>query len=492
MNLVLGLMFLLSGSMDDADRLFEERRFAEARAAYEALLPGLDGADRARVLTRVGEACASLGDQWAAEGALAEAVALEETAERRLKRGENLYFIGQRVASEPGVLAAEVQALMNDAAREIRRALELSPDSAEAHVYAGLCHRYLDARDLEEAAYRRALELEPGRADAALYLAYLLETRGQADEARAVLGAVPAEARGAAHHLALGRLALRTGDLAEARVAGRRAIAAAPEDPEGYQTVWNATAFRKRFSAFEEDMAAVLAEDPERFLAHYFLGFCRRDAGRPRESVESFLAAARLRPSETRARLLAGEVLREDLRDTAGATTEYLAVLEADPSDARAREVLASLAFDRSQAGDAAEARRLLEALRRADPSEWSHTTNLALLERDAGHLDEALRLYEEAEAAFPFEPQIPNDRGLLLMGLGRRDEAIAAFRRALEQDPLFLDGLENMGAYAWLEGRAEEARGWFLRAYERARVVGGEIGKFRRYLDEVSREIRR
>ncbi|MCU0727892.1 MAG: tetratricopeptide repeat protein [Planctomycetes bacterium] len=489
-------LFLAAPDFGEAERLLSEGRFAEARAAFEALLDDAEGGDRALLLDRIGSTRLAEGDVWGAEADFGASLDVRETFAARLHRGQALFFAGRDVADSPGALAAEVGALMNDAARELARAVEMGPetgpDRAEALVYLGLVERYRGAAEREEENHRRALEAEPGRGDAALYLAWCLETRGEAGGAEAVLETVPESARGGGHWLALGRLARTAGDDGRARDRFRRALLIAPFDVNAYLGLWSVSGRQKRFRDFENAVGEVLGRDPGCWLAHYYLGVCLREAGRPRQAIEALSEAWRLNADDADSRLLMADILHRDLSDEAASLPVYLEVMDRWPELARPREVLATVAMGAAGRKDFAVARKILYALRVAQPSEWAYATNLALVEREAGNVEEALRIYREAEEQYPLEPQIPNDRGLLLMGLGRQDEALAAFHLALERDGDCLEALENLGSYTLLGGDAAGAIPWFRRAYERARVTGGDVAKFRRYLDDASRAAER
>jgi tetratricopeptide (TPR) repeat protein len=493
LSLPLLAAFLLAAvDLEEAERLFAAGRHAEARAAYEAVLGDLEGAQRAAVLDRIGSTRLAEGDVWGAETDFAASLDAMETFAARLHRGQALYFAGRSVAGSPGALGAEVVALMNDAATQLARATEISTgeaaDRAEAFVYLGLTERYVGSPEREEKAYRQALEIAPGRPDAALYLAWLLERGGSLRQASEVLGSVPEESRQADHWLALGRIARAEGEADQASDRFARAISTSPFLVDGYEGLYDVTVRRKRYREFEKVAAEVIGRTPDCWLAHYYLGFCRREAGRPREAMQSFEESFRLNPEEVRARLLVAEVLLVDLKDETAAIPVYLDVLANQPGEGRARVVLATLASKAADRRDFATARTVLATLIEADPSEWAYRTNLAVIERDAGNPEEALAIFTAAEEQYPIEPQIPNDRGLLLMGLGRREEAMAAFRLALERDEDCLDALENLGSYTLLGGDPTGAIPFFRRAFERARVVGGDASKFRRYLDDAFR----
>jgi tetratricopeptide (TPR) repeat protein len=488
MNVILSLILLVS--LSGADALMEEGRTDEARAVYEELLAAAeDAGERAVLLDRIGSTLLYEGRLWEAESRYTESIEAQETAAARLHRGQVHFYAGQESAMSGTALGTEVLSLMNDAVRELTRALELEPGLAEAHEYVGYCERYRRNAEAEEAAYRRALESEPGRPGPSLYLAHILEARGETAAALQLLAAVPAESRNADLLLLMGRLAGASGDKELERSAYLKAVVSAPEDPAVYQALWDATGFQKRFNVFNAAMREVLHQRPDAALAHYYLGFSHQYAKRPEEAIAAFRRTLELNPEEHRARLMIAEILRTDLRDDAAARAEYLAVLQADPENARAREVLAGMGFVAARDGDLDTAELVFGALRDAEPTQWVHQANLALIMKERNRPEDALRIYEAAEERFPFEAQIPNDRGLLLMGLGRTEEAFAAFHAALERDSEFLDALENLGAYSLLSGDAEAAVGYFRRAYERVRSEGGDASKFRRYMDLAARE---
>lgn len=479
-----------AGDRAAADAALAAGRYEEARAIYVKLLEAArDPGTVAELRDRVGRTFLGRGKLWEAEKWFRDSLAARETAEARYHRGLVFYRAARRAAANPVSRGAEVRALLNDAVAEIRRSLALRPASPEGWVLLGLCERDREEPRAEEEAYRKALDLDPGRPDASLYLAYRRERAGDAAGARKLLLAVEPARRTGEHWKALGRLAGRLGDREGMKDAYLRAASLDPGDRAALNGLWNATAYRRLFAEFEVAMKRLLREHPDAWTPRYYLGFLYRTMGRPKDALEAFREAEKRSPGNVEIRHKIADMLLRDLRDERGAIEEYEAILAVDPRDERSRSVLSAVALGKARSGDLEEARKLFEVLRKADPGEWSHTTNLALVLKDLGRPEEALALYREAEEAFPFVAQIPNDRGLLLMGLGRTEEAWAAFREALDRDPGFLDTLQNMGAYSRLEGDLEAALEWFRKAYRRARVVGADLSVFRRYLDMVARE---
>jgi superkiller protein 3 len=489
---ILSILLLAPVATEDADRLFENGKWSEARAAYEkALGDETPVDDRARILDRIGLTLLYEGKLWAAESKFAASIEAKETGRARLHRGQAYFRAAIDATTDPSALGAEIRSLLNDAAREIQRAAELDPKSADVQVALGLVERYRKDVAAEVKALARALELSPGHAEAALHLAWRRERQGDREAAGKLLASVPAASRGFAHWLALGRIAAATGRQEDAAGACEAAARIAPNDWDAFAGLWNATAYRKKFHAFDQAAKRVLEKHPDAWLPHYYLGFSQLDNGSAQAAVASFEAALKSKPDLVRAMVMIAQIHREKMKDEETAIEQYGIVLKADPENERARAAISEMAFERAVNRRHEEAGRLFEMLRIADPNNPVHTMNLALSKKELGKLEEALALYEDIEERFPFEPQIPNDRGLLLMGMGRTEEAMAAFREALERDPDFLDTLQNLGSYARLRGDLEEAMKWFKKAYDRVLREGKDPSKFRRYLDLTAGELR-
>jgi len=481
----IALLLFLAAATPDPAALITEGRYEEARAALEIELEAVSAeADRAPILDRIGVTWLYEGRWWRAETYFARSLEAKETGEAHRHRGQAYFGAGRAAMRDGTALGAEIRSLMNDAARELRRAVELEPGDVAACVALGLAERYRLDTPAEIAALTKALELEPGHPVAAIHLAWRLARQGDVKGAREVLLTVPEARRTAEHFKALGRLAARAGEDEAAGGYYTRAGLLDPDDREIYDGLWKVTAFRKRFGAFNAAMVEILGKHETAWWAHYYLGFSLLDDGKPKEAVAEFERAASINPEFTSARVMVAQVLLTRLKETAKGIEVYREVLEKEPANERARTAIIEVAMLRARDGRHAEAGTLFEVLVRADPGNPYHRMNLALTLKEQGRFDEALAIYEKAEEEFPFEPQVPNDRGLLLMGKGRHEDAFDAFREALSRDDEFLDTLENLGAYALLRGDEGAAITWFTKAHDRVIREGGDPSKFRRYLD--------
>jgi len=479
------ILLLLAGLNPDPDALIAEGRYEEARTALSTELEASEApADRARLLDRIGQTWLFEGRWWKAESYFARALEAVETADAHLHRGQAYFGAGRAATLDGTALGAEIRSLMNDAAREIRRAVELKPDRAAAWVALGLAERYRLDTEAEIVALTKALELEPGQPEAAIHLAWRLAKQGDPDAARKILLSVPEEKRTADHWKRLGRLTAAVGEDEAAVAFYTRAGLSDPNDRQVYDELWKVTALRKRFGAFNAAVAAILVAHEKAWWARYYLGFSRLDDGKPREALAEFRRAAALNPELTSARVMVAQVLLTRLGEVEKGIAAFREILDVEPGNERARSAIVKVAVLRAREGRHAKAGELFAVLIKAEPGNPVHRMNLALTLKERGEFEKSLAVYQAAEEEFPFEPQIPNDRGLLLMGGGRTEEALAAFREALERDDEFLDTLENLGAYALLAGDAKAAIGWFRKAHDRVIREGGDPAKFRRYLD--------
>lgn len=115
----------------------------------------------------------------------------------------------------------------------------------------------------------------------------------------------------------------------------------------------------------------------------------------------------------------------------------YRAVIEADPLDVRARQLLGVSLTQRGEAGEAVKILEVVAALIGPITVEtWAAYNNLANARRAAGELGAAEELYRELVQVAPQEWQVWHNFGMTLKDQGRLDEAAAHLRRAVALAP--------------------------------------------------------
>jgi tetratricopeptide (TPR) repeat protein len=192
---------------------------------------------------------------------------------------------------------------------------------------------------------------------------------------------------------------------------------------------------------------AVLARNPDCWLAHYNLGISLE--GRPdglSAALEEYRATVRLEPGFADGHNnLAGALYRLN-GDWAGAYREYREALRLRPTDAEAHNNLGNLlALVPARRSEAMSEFR--EALRLDPGMAQAHFNRANLLGASAASREEAIAEYRAALRLRPDYARAHNNLAILLAGLpDRQAEAIAEFRAALAADPANARIHQNLG----------------------------------------------
>ncbi|HGG61025.1 MAG TPA: glycosyltransferase family 41 protein [Gammaproteobacteria bacterium] len=140
--------------------------------------------------------------------------------------------------------------------------------------------------------------------------------------------------------------------------------------------------------------------------------------------------------------------------DLAGACEHYLQVLDEEPEEANALQLMGTAKY---QLRELDEAKQFLERALTARPDLFEAHVNLGNVLTDMGDLPAALSRYDQALAIQP-SALAWNNKGNIFRVSGELDKAADAYARALEIDPEFVDALNGLGMIRCLEGRFEEA----------------------------------
>jgi tetratricopeptide (TPR) repeat protein len=370
------------------------------------------------------------------------------------------------------------------------------PASLDAWLaYGGLAQR-LEQPKLAERIVEEVVRRFPGEPRVALLRASQLREAGRADEARAALQSITAQAEtNPALRLALAGEYDRLGDL----VTGAAVLARGPQDEQTYTLRASLLA-----RAEDKDALAQLYEelgrngsrpDPQRRL---LLGQVAEFLERNEEALGWYRSVPG-GPQRWPARLRASNVLHEldrkreafdalrELQADASAPDEvrrdaYLleAALHAEDdklpaeTDAFARglaafpdepELLYARALSWERRDDIARAEADLRRILVADPGNVAALNALGYTLADrTTRYQEALELIDRARAAEPDNPAIIDSYGWVLYRLGRHDEALVELRRALtlQKDA---EIAAHLAEVLWVTGKHDEARRYFRQA---------------------------
>jgi predicted O-linked N-acetylglucosamine transferase (SPINDLY family) len=285
--------------------------------------------------------------------------------------------------------------------------------------------------------YRKILEAEPGHPEALRLLGMLEAQRGNAGEARSLLG---------------------------------RSNGVHPESAAAYAALGDVQKTMRRFDAALASYDHALAIEPGFALAHFNRALTLHTLGRLAEALSSCDAAVSLDPALPEAWNHRGCVLGAlDRASEAVASFDRALALRPAFPEAQANRAVALQASGGRAVGAAvaAEVLSILDEVLAANPGLVEARNNRGTVLREMGRSAEALAEYDRALAQKPDFAVAHGNRGKVLAELQRYDESIASFDRALALDSRSTDALLNRGAALAAVKRHDDAARDFARALE-------------------------
>lgn len=432
-------------------------RHPDLQGASQAVLPELDSTQmEPQVKERLLETrAAALGaarsaEAWGRYGMVAHAHELWKQAAEAYRKAEQLdprdprwpYYLGD-------VLSVQGTELEQSAV-SFRRALELRPNYAPAHMRLGKVLIELDRSEEAAAELVRALELAPELQQARVALAQVRLAQEDLEESeRLLLKALETEPRHGQALTTLGRVYMRQGRRDDARQVAERARDAASynlfSDPlmaqvvaEGVSTVQIWERAKSFFEQGDYEQAVlglrrVVSLQPDNVDALLQLAVAHGNLGeleRARFYLERVVA---LDPEQVEPRLDLAQLMLTQGR--AGAAVEQLRRARALAPERLEVEWL--LGRSLLETGDLEGALQAFENAERAEieaPS-WALSAWGRALALD-GRPEEALLRLRAALRRAPNDPEALFYAGLVLEGLGRLDEAVTSYCRSLAERP--------------------------------------------------------
>lgn len=386
-----------------------------------------------------------------------------------------------------GAPGAEIKAAFTDAQIALGRVRDSGVSDVQVGLDLARCADALGETDRQLAGLTALEKAHPEDVRPKRALAFALLVAGRNEDALGRFEELSAEdpkdaqlARGLAHVAA----AVGKEDLAAA--AAKRAVRAAPEWNEAWQSLWRLYAPERRFGELSNATLELAAEAEVSAPGAHYAGFALSYAARFDEALVWLAKAWELDPGNDNARLEAARILREEKRDRDAAVALYDAILERRPGQSQAVEGLFFIARRVSETDGHRAAEPFFRRVAAAQPENGLAWADLALARRWTGRYDEAKTTYLKAIEIEPDDAQIRNDFGLLLIVMRLDGEARATFRAGIEVDELHNDCMENLGFMARADGNPAEALAWFLQAW-RAAIRRGEDGaRHRRNTDDI------
>ena len=185
----------------------------------------------------------------------------------------------------------------SEAVNANQKAVELSPQDAEAHSNLGNTLKELGRLDEAEASLRQAIALKPDLAKAHYNLGATLKELGRLDEAEASLRqAIALKPDYAEARSNLGGMLREQGRLDEAEASYMQAIALKPDLAEVHYNLGNTLREQGRLDEAEASLRQAIALKPDYAEAHNNVGDTLQELGRLDEAEASYKQAIALKP----------------------------------------------------------------------------------------------------------------------------------------------------------------------------------------------------
>ena len=165
---------------------------------------------------------------------------------------------------------------------------------------------------------------------------------------------------------------------------------------------------------------------------------------------------------------------RHQAGDLASARQIYREVLQRDPGNPHALNLLGRVAFEEGRPDVAVECMRHAAAAA-PDTAAFHHNLGLALV--SAGRLEEATACFRTAVGLKPDYAEAYNNLANVLDAQGEHDEAVACYRQAISLRPDSADFCNNLGIALADHGDHLDALACFLAAGDSSSSVPDQTG---------------
>jgi eukaryotic-like serine/threonine-protein kinase len=268
--------------------------------------------DLARLRPKDGKHLGCLGRMLKEHGRTDEAQQVLDAAISSL-RAETRREPGRFTAHHNLASALHDRGQLDEAIAECRTALQLNPDSADAHLNLGAI--LFNARHDYEGAiaeFREAIRLEPGNPATHRNLGNALFAQGKADEAiseyRTALRLNPDFTE--AHFGLAAMLSSARHDYEGAASEYRAAVRFEPDNASAHYSLGATLALQGKWDDAIDEYREAIRLKPDHKLVHYNLANALRRQGKWKEAIDEYREAIRLRPDHAEARCNLGAALR--------------------------------------------------------------------------------------------------------------------------------------------------------------------------------------
>ncbi len=354
-----------------------------------------------------------------------------------------------------GVVASAQVRVWRDSVTLFEHALRVTSDNALAHINLGIAYLNRGRLDDAERELLKAIEIHPGASEAHAGLGVVRASSGRAEEAlesyRAALRLDPGSS---STHREMASLLLARGDSSQALVHFREASALAPRDGDALVDLAVGLSREGRHDEAEAKFAEAKHRAVDEARLHQNWGAVLMERGEIDEAAKHFEKALALRPEYVAARFSAAEIAigRSDFTKAA----EHLGeVARIEPENENAHFQL-GLAL--ANAGKLDSAYAAFEKARSLNPDRAETQYSLGLVLARLGDLDRAMEYFRASLALAPGSPEAHYSLGLALAGKGDLEGAVSSYRRAVELAPDYAEAFNSWGVALASAGRLREA----------------------------------
>ena len=189
---------------------------------------------------------------------------------------------------------------------------------------------------------------------------------------------------------------------------------------------------QQHYELAEQELAKVLAENPQDAVAHLLMAVCLQQTDRYKEATRAAQNAIQLQPENSRCHLIHGSIFFSRNRfDEAEAAVEE--ALRLAPDDEDNYGMMSQIKFQKKEW---AEAQYFAEMGLEIDPDESTCQSILALSLERQGKGDIAVQTARESLSRNPDDPFTHATHGWSLLKNGEHKKAQEAFKEALRLDP--------------------------------------------------------
>jgi tetratricopeptide (TPR) repeat protein len=341
---------------------------------------------------------------------------------------------------------------------ELRRAAQLLPDDAEAHINLGNTLFRFGEQQHALHSFKRALQIAPDNCEALIQAADCSSALGQSQEAVELYQhALRCNLHLLSAHNGLGNAQFELGRFDAAVECYRAALRLNSADPRIHCNLGNALRLLGQLHAALECTCRAIAIDPKLAEAHNVSGLALASLGEFERSLKSYRRALSFAPNYVDALNNLGNVLR-DLGERNEAFLAYSRAIDIDPSRAESHCNLGNILFELQRMEEATASYRKALTLR---PGYAAAHLCLAMALRILGHAAEAVSSCKMALKIMPNSVEALALLGELHADRGQIDDAQHLFQKAITIDPQFPFVYFNVAMHrkmtindaAWLQG---------------------------------------